>query len=55
MWGILLLVAFIGALIWAVRFGNDLGRDIARYQIGKRDQLDRIERRIAALEKKPRT
>lgn len=55
-WGLLLLVGLVLLIFWAAKFGNDLGRDIARCQISKRQQLEDLEKRLAKLEReKPRT
>lgn len=50
--GIFMLLLLFGGLVWAAHFGNGLGKDIARYQMSKREEIWEMERRLKELERK---
>lgn len=50
--GIFAFVLFLVGIVWAIHFGNGLGKDIARYQISKLERQYDLEARIRKLEEK---
>lgn len=50
--GIFMLVLLVVGCIWGAHFGNGLGKDIARYQMSKREEIWELERRLKDLERK---
>lgn len=51
-WSALFLIGLAYFFYRCARFGDELGRDIARYQISQRYRRDDLERRIRNLEAK---
>lgn len=49
--GIFMLALLVAGCIWGAHFGSGLGKDIARYQISKREETEELKRRIEKLER----